>query len=312
MDFGYEGEVMFPLTFTVDSTARSEPAVLHATVDWLVFKEACIPGRADLEEKVQIGADASGLVSPEDQALWDHLGHALPASLPSSEKAVFESTSNGFRLRVETGQKETQAAFFPTEQNVLDNPSPQTVIPTDKGIILDLKKDPSLTTNPPQLAGVVELSGGRNYMITAMPETVALPTPIPPASMLLQVSGFAFLGGLLLNLMPCVFPVLFIKGLALVQSSGEERDKLRVHGLIYTFGILVSFWVLVGALLGLRAAGSTLGWGFQFQSPVFLALMAALLFFLGLSLAGQFEIGLTLTGAGGSFAVKQLRASEQT
>src|SRR6202021_100698 len=101
------------------------------------------------------------------------------------------------------------------------------------------------------------------------------------------------------------FPVLFLKGLGLVQSSSEERGKLRLHGAVYTLGILVSFWVLVAALLGLRAAGATLGWGFQFQSPVFLELMAGLLFFLGLSLAGQFEIGLTLTSAGGSLAAKQ-------
>ena len=105
--------------------------------------------------------------------------------------------------------------------------------------------------------------------------------------------------------MPCVFPVLFFKGLALVNSGNEERHKLRAHGLVYAAGILVSFWALVGVLLGLRAAGATLGWGFQFQSPVFLALMAGLLFFLGLSLAGQFEIGLTLTSAGGSLAAKQ-------
>ena len=123
--------------------------------------------------------------------------------------------------------------------------------------------------------------------------------------MLLRTLGLAFLGGLLLNLMPCVFPVLFLKGLALVNSGNEERHKLRAHGFVYAAGILVSFWVLVGALLGLRAAGATLGWGFQFQSPVFLALMAGLLFFLGLSLAGQFEIGLTLTSAGGSLAAKQ-------
>jgi thiol:disulfide interchange protein DsbD len=122
---------------------------------------------------------------------------------------------------------------------------------------------------------------------------------------LLRTAGLAFLGGLLLNLMPCVFPVLFLKGLALVNSGNEERGRLRAHGLVYAAGILVSFWVLVGALLGLRAAGATLGWGFQFQSPVFLALMAGLLFFLGLSLAGQFEIGLTLTSAGGSLAEKQ-------
>ncbi len=105
--------------------------------------------------------------------------------------------------------------------------------------------------------------------------------------------------------MPCVFPVLFIKGLSLVQSGNEERHKLRTHGFVYAAGILVSFWVLVALLLGLRSAGSHLGWGFQFQSPIFLSLMAALLFFLGLSLAGQFEIGLTLTSAGGSLAAKQ-------
>ncbi|MGD0632348.1 MAG: protein-disulfide reductase DsbD domain-containing protein [Terracidiphilus sp.] len=130
--------------------------------------------------------------------------------------------------------------------------------------------------------------------------------PIRPSGIgLLQATGLAFLGGLLLNLMPCVFPVLFLKGLSLVNSGNEERHKLRMHGFIYAAGILVSFWVLVAALLGLRAAGGTLGWGFQFQSPVFLALMAGLLFFLGLSLAGQFEIGLTLTSAGGSLAAKQ-------
>ena len=96
-----------------------------------------------------------------------------------------------------------------------------------------------------------------------------------------------------------------MKGLALVHSGHKELHKLRAHGLVYTVGILVSFWVLVAVLLGLRAAGAMLGWGFQFQSPVFLALMAGLLFFLGLSLAGQFELGLTLTSAGGSLAAKQ-------
>ena len=99
--------------------------------------------------------------------------------------------------------------------------------------------------------------------------------------------------------------MLFIKGLSLVQSGNEERHKLRTHGFVYAAGILVSFWALVALLLGLRSAGSHLGWGFQFQSPIFLSLMAALLFFLGLSLAGQFEIGLTLTSAGGSLAQKQ-------
>lgn len=132
----------------------------------------------------------------------------------------------------------------------------------------------------------------------------------PPAAQLTwqgfaRIELFAFLGGLILNLMPCVFPVLFLKGLALVNSRNEEQRQMRVHGFVYAAGILISFWALVAVLLGLRVAGTRLGWGFQFQSPVFLALMAGLLFFLGLSLAGQFEIGVTLTSAGGSLASRR-------
>src|SRR6185437_16107034 len=173
----------------------------------------------------------------------------------------------------------------------------------------------------------IELSGGRTYDIVApqgKPVAVAKVTAVVtnPASGdrvgmssspaqgaaspgLFRIIGLAFLGGIILNLMPCVFPVLFLKGLVLVNSGSEERHKLRAHGLVYTLGIVVSFWALVGVLLGLRAAGARLGWGFQFQSPIFLFLMAGLLFFLGLSLAGQFEIGLSLTSKGGGLAAKQ-------
>jgi thiol:disulfide interchange protein DsbD len=105
--------------------------------------------------------------------------------------------------------------------------------------------------------------------------------------------------------MPCVFPVLFLKGLALVQSSGEARKHLRVHGLVYTLGILVSFWAIVAALLVVRAGGSQAGWGFQLQSPVFLTLLSSGIFFFALSLAGLFDIGLSLTSVGGELAQKQ-------
>jgi thiol:disulfide interchange protein DsbD len=306
MDFGYENEVLFPLKLQIDKTAKFGPAVLHAKVDWLVCREVCIPGKAELEESLRVFLEAPmvAITSPTDSELFKRLADSLPKPLPASFKAAFEPTKEGFRLGVETGQRETQAAFFPEDQDILDNPAPQKLTPMAKGLILDLKKDANLTANPAQLNGVLELSGGRAYEIVALPGTVAPAAPPLSWSLLLRVSGLAFLGGLLLNLMPCVFPVLLLKGLALVNSGNEERAKLRTHGLVYTAGILVSFWALVAVLLGLRAAGATLGWGFQFQSPVFLTLMAGLLFFLGLSLAGQFEIGLTLTSAGGSLAAK--------
>jgi thiol:disulfide interchange protein DsbD len=309
MDFGYENEVLFPIRLIASSTLKSgTTAHLAAKVSWLVCRETCIPGKAELELDVPVIASkpaGNGIVIDLFRRLENGpAAQTIPQPFPANSKAVFQPTKQGFRLSVETGQRETEAVFFPADQDILDNPAPQKLTPTAKGFILDLKKDANLTANPAQLNGVLELSGGRAFELTALPGTVAAGGLPLSWALLLRTSGLAFLGGLLLNLMPCVFPVLFIKGLALVHSGHRELHKLRTHGLVYAAGILVSFWVLVAVLLGLRAAGATLGWGFQFQSPVFLALMAGLLFFLGLSLAGQFEIGLTLTSAGGSLASK--------
>jgi thiol:disulfide interchange protein DsbD len=338
MDYGYENEVLFPVKLHVAKNVKAGPVTLHAKVDWLVCRDSCIPGGAELELQRSVDA-GSQRTRDEPGLLFQRFLSQLPRPLPANGKAHFQGTKRGFILAVETGQQESSAAFFPSDPDIIDNPSPQKITPTPNGLILDFKKDAALSTNPTQLKGVLELSGGRAFEITALPgevvtqvppaspSSVAAITPVTPLSVasiapkpshsaptgapsffwaaLLKASSLAFLGGLLLNLMPCVFPVLFLKGLALVNSGNEERNELRTHGLIYAAGILVSFWLLVGALLALRAAGSTLGWGFQFQSPIFLSLMAGVLFFLGLSLAGQFEIGLTLTSVGGSLAAKQ-------
>jgi thiol:disulfide interchange protein/DsbC/DsbD-like thiol-disulfide interchange protein len=307
MDFGYENEVLFPFALNVAPTAKPGTVVLDAKVDWLVCREVCIPGKADLEVKLHLLAEKPAVASGStvDSDLLKRFANTLPQPLPANFKAIFQPANEGFRLGVETGRREREAVFFPADQEILDNPAPQKVATTVRGFVLELKKDANLSANPAQLHGVLELSGGRAFDLTALPGMVPAPVPSLSWRMLLRTSGLAFLGGLLLNLMPCVFPVLFLKGLALVNSGNKELRKLRAHGLVYTAGILVSFWVLVGILLGLRAAGATLGWGFQFQSPVFLSLMAGLLFFLGLSLAGQFEIGLTLTSAGGALAVQE-------
>ncbi|MGD0096492.1 MAG: thioredoxin family protein [Terracidiphilus sp.] len=357
MDYGYEDEVLYPFRLELAKSVTPGTVVLHAKVDWLVCRASCIPGKADLEitQRIVAAPPATERDDGPGVEIWKRLARLLPDALPPGDRAFFQATEDGFRLIAETGRRESSAVFFPEDPDILDNPAPQKLTETAKGLTLDFKKDANLTANPKELKGVLELSGGRAYEIDALPRGVAAangvaanqsaeeatsgveapayqapatsasasaPSVSKPALFplgagipeqahrttllkLLRISGLAFLGGLLLNLMPCVFPVLFLKGLSLVNSGGEERSRLRAHGLFYVAGILVSFWVLVGVLLGLRAGGGTLGWGFQFQSPVFLTLMAGLLFFLGLSLAGQFEIGLTLTSAGGSLAARQ-------
>ena len=307
MDYGYENEVLFPIDISFATSIKPGTTLkLPAKVSWLVCREVCIPGKANLELDVPVLATEP---APNDDVvnLFNRLDSHMPRGMPHVSWTGFQQAPSGIRLEVDTGRPEDQAEFFPEDENILNNAAPETGRIISNGIIIDLAKDPNLNTSLTQLRGVLELSGDRNYEIAALPAIINVPAPPAsfPFAAFARIVGLAFLGGLLLNLMPCVFPVLFLKGLALVNSGNEEKHKLRAHGFVYTAGILVSFWALVALLLGLRAAGATLGWGFQFQSPVFLSLMAALLFFLGLSLAGQFEIGLTLTSAGGSLAAKQ-------
>ena len=113
------------------------------------------------------------------------------------------------------------------------------------------------------------------------------------------IVGFAFLGGMILNLMPCVFPVLGLKIMAFVKQAGEDRAKITNHGLVFTLGVLLSFWLLVGVLLFLRERlEQDLGWGFQLQEPLFVFVLALFLLVFAMSLSGVFEIGLSLTGVG--------------
>ena len=310
MDFGYENEVVFPIAIHVsaDFHPASTKTTLGAHVTWLVCREVCIPGKADLAVNRTAWSKpaASPDVDPAAQNLIAKFQAQLPQPLPAIDAATFSSTAKTFVLDVTIGSRLASAQFFPLDETVIANAAPQPAQPTANGVQLTLIKDENLQAPPQKLNGLLELPDGAAYEIHATPDALAATTAPPSTgfSSLAGAAGLAFIGGILLNLMPCVFPVLFIKGLSLVQSSQQERHRLRAHGWVYTLGILVSFWAVVAVLIILRAAGKQLGWGFQFQSPTFLALMAMLLFFLGLALAGQFEIGLSLTSAGGSLAQK--------
>jgi len=125
-----------------------------------------------------------------------------------------------------------------------------------------------------------------------------------PAAPLLQTLLLAALGGLILNLMPCVFPVLAMKAMGIARMSGAERGAVRAHALSYTAGVLVAFGALGVLLAGVRAAGRAVGWGFQFQSPAFVAALAWVLFGVGLNLSGVFGVGARLAGAGQGLAAR--------
>ena len=311
MDFGYEDEVAFPVQLTATSSAKPGPIHLDAKVSWLVCREVCIPGKAHLGLDLTVSPDATAPTQTVGA-----LGEALtliPKPLPADTKVTVTGGKTDFVLALTTGNRETNAEFYPFDEDQIANAAPQQIEPLSDGVRLRVRRSEDLKTLPATLHGVFKLSDTIAYDVTApvVPGEIA-PAPgagAPGAATssvtTLTAIGLAFLGGIILNLMPCVFPVLFLKGLALLQSSGQERKHLRSHGLVYTLGILVSFWAIVGVLLALRAGGSQAGWGFQLQSPVFLTLLAAGIFFFALSLAGLFDIGLSLTSVGGDLAQKQ-------
>ena len=291
MDFGYEDEVLFPINLTA---AANLPA-LHPN-----HRQSQLAGMPRSLHPRQSQPDPDGPRPIRPSSTVSRL--RLPQPLPDHTQAIFAPAGNGFGLAL-TGHPTTGAEFFPLDQDQIVNAAPQPAAKVTNGIKLSLKKDPNLHTPLAKLNGVLLLADGTAYEIHASPGT--LPATAEAAPGLLKFLALAFAGGIILNLMPCVFPVLFIKGLSLMEASQQEHSQVRNHGLVYTLGILVSFWAVVALLLGLRAGGRQLGWGFQFQSPGFIAVMALFLFFLGLSLAGMFEIGLTVTNTGSSLAARR-------
>ncbi len=301
MDFGYENEVLLPVPMRAGASVKAgSKATLRGQVHFLVCSNVCIPGQAQLERTISVAEHASA-PDPKTAPLFLATERHLPRSLPPGASVSVNQTKIAFVVAFKIGRRIGSAEFYPFDQNIIANAAPQTIDPLANGVRISILKAQGLQRTPANLHGLIKLADGTAYQFSSPIAT----TPVAPSgkgTSLWRVLGLAFLGGIILNLMPCVFPVLFIKGLSLVQSSGQERKRLRAHGAIYTLGILVSFWIIVAVLLLLRAGGTHLGWGFQFQSPYFIAVMALLFFFLGLSLAGQFEIGLSATSVGGELA----------
>lgn len=265
--FGYSGAVFFPLTLAAPD--RKGPARLKASVDWLECADICIPGHADLTLDIHVGESRPGAPLPESLIPRPDPAAALDAA--AEERAIVLSVSG----------RHPNAEFFP-EQPVFEGArGPIAVGPGRTELRLALT---SGSKPPARLTGILVRPG-------SAPAAVDL--PVGAGGGLSRPLLLAFLGGLLLNLMPCVFPVLSLKVLGLLQRPG------RRHVLGYCLGVIVSFELLAAGLLAARAAGASLGWGFHLQSAPVVAALALLCLAVGLNLLGVFEVGTTLMGYGG-------------
>lgn len=296
--FGYDHELLLLVPVTVDRSFQAATNVnLRARVDWLACREECIPGRAQLNLTLPMAANPLGLTFNNYKSSFDQTRQRLPKVMPSITSRVW-TDGHQWRMDIRTPlQRGADILFFPLRNDVIENASPQKTQETPYGYQMTLVKSHIYPGSVTILEGVAVNAAGWDE--TGDIKAVVIQAPVDqafPRVSFFVACLFALIGGLILNLMPCVLPVLSIKVLHLIDRHLDKKIALR-HALTYTLGVLVSMWVLALLLFILKSAGQFAGWGFQFQSPVFVLAMAVILFILALNLFGVFEISMpTISG----------------
>jgi thiol:disulfide interchange protein len=286
--YAYTGEVLLPVTVT------AQTGVLKAHADWLVCKDICVPEEGDFTLTLPLG-----MPKPSAQAaLFAAHDRTVPRASPWAARISPDGTLfvQGPEL---TPATVTDAWFIPDQPERIEDDAAQPLSVRTGGFTLSLKLAKGFRAAT-DLSGVLSVVDRTGMQTDVVVNAVPGPPPAPAMPPLGQILVFAFLGGLILNLMPCVFPILAMKAVGLARHAGRGRG----HAIAYTAGVLVTFVALAVALLAARAAGTAAGWGFQFSSPVFVAAMTWLLFAVGLNLSGVFQVGASLAGAGNGLADK--------
>jgi thiol:disulfide interchange protein DsbD len=311
MNYGYEGRVVLAAPVEIPASARpGDTAALAANVDYLVCAEVCVPGSAKVNLALPIVAG-----TPPAYPVWGKIiADTLAASpKPAGLTATFQHA--GARLTLAAtgpplvGLAPSEVYFYPYSDSLIDQAKPQAVDLGPKGLTLGLTPGSAFASAAPsQAAGVLEVDD-KAYEINA----ISGPAPAGAAGLgaMKRPSGglglplaiaFAFLGGLILNLMPCVFPILSMKAAALARHV--DGAGARLEGLAFFAGVLITFLILAGLLISARAAGEAAGWGFQLQSPLNVAVLCLFMLAAALNLSGLFEIGLSAQGLGSSWVTQ--------
>lgn len=311
MNYGYENKVWLLTDLTAAPEAKPGAVTLKAHASWLVCKEVCIPEEAEVSAPLTIAAAPS---PPYPTVEEQFVAARAKVPSPSPWQVIFRAGSNldVFISSFALGRAQLkEALFFPFHAGTIADFSQQRFAAVSNGLVLRLKPAEKGLGNRP-FSGVIvlrSLDGSVQALsIRAKPGVVpAVNFPAPNAAGgagLVIALAFALLGGVLLNVMPCVLPVLAMKALAIANVAHGERRQIMRDGLAYGSGAVLSFIAFGGAVVIFRNAGEAIGWGFQLQQPVVVAGFALLIFAIGLSLSGVFEVpsfgaGDALARAGG-------------
>jgi len=306
--YGYENKAMLLIDITAPENIQAGSQVtLTAKTKWLMCQEICIPGNETLSINLPVVSKPAD-ANPEHTSAFAQARQQIPTAADADASIQISTNEMIATFPGVSLPQGVTAHLYPSSAGIFASESKQMVTQSEGDLIIRVPLlDGFNLEDTPRFKGVIgfESENGEylqplkiDTLITAY-KSQEVSVPISP-SKLLSTLGFAFLGGIVLNLMPCVFPVLSLKIMGFVQQAGENTRIIKLHGLVFGAGVLISFWALAGALLALRAGGDSLGWGYQLSSPNFVLGMLFLIFGLGLSLAGVFEIGTGMTRLAGN------------
>jgi thiol:disulfide interchange protein len=308
LGYGYEREVLLPVTIDVPAIVSSDNVTLVARTSWLACSETCIPEDAELHISLPVGT------SREADPRWVEAFASTLARIPVSNpfRTTVATFGNELILRVATGDAThlRDVAFFPSDQGIIDDVARQPAVTSADGLSLTLQRDKSKPP-PAILNGVlvfkdtaVQADGATGAILISAHIDSSAPAGFTWLGVVVALL-LAFAGGIVLNLMPCVLPVLSIKVLALVRDAHAAPGEARAQGVAYAAGVLASFATVAITLLALRATGAEIGWGFQLQSPLFVMVLIYVLVAVALNLSGAFSLGFGLAGIGGNLASRR-------
>ncbi|MGE9294702.1 MAG: protein-disulfide reductase DsbD family protein, partial [Puniceicoccales bacterium] len=342
INYVYEDETYLLMKATPPASLKpGDTLTLEARADWLECDDSmCLPGGVDLslelpvKDEPPVDGQYSSIIDTFRQKHLPKMSNDWAASASVDDSTVtLTLVPQGDAIGHELGE-----VYFFSSNAYISAGAEQTVTRDDDGVVtitmqldeyysgpqpaeslpgvvrsdngwvpgeafigLEINPDLGTSAGGEQAAAGGEVSGTADSVASNTADSEASAT----APSLLPLLGLAFVGGLILNLMPCVFPVIGLKIMSFVNQAGEERGKVVAHGFIYTLGVLMSFWALAGVLIALRAGGEELGWGFQLQSPGFVLALTVLLLVFGLNLSGVFEVGHSAVGVGANLTAKK-------
>ena len=280
MTYGYKNFVIFPFEII---NSNNKNSFIEASIDFLICDDICVPEKALIKTNLQ---DIE-----TDNLLYDWFlkvpAQTLPVKASLDEDYINIRFSSPFNV--------TSAIFFVDNQDIVNHASDQTLTKEENNYLLRVKKIEDIKDFD-KLSGVLEINNDESYIINA---DIDGGKQNSLNITFLQALIFAFVGGLILNLMPCVFPIISLKVLSFVSMSNQSPSKIRAHALSFCAGVIISFLLIGLLMILLKQAGLYLGWGFQLQSPLVVGLLSLLMFIIGLILLSDINIGSSLTKLGG-------------